>query len=155
MFHIVQQKNIIRISCLARKAIMLKRSLGLRFNFLKFSLYFQSDSEIPQIYSRTGHQAGFWNICSFIGTRLSVPRGVSGSTAPFPCILPMARSAPVAPALAPVSDAAGGLVLSIPQPCYSSSEQTTLYRCFECLSERKKLLLCQLLSWFASHRKKQ
>lgn len=80
-----------------------KENLASNFFFL-FSLYFQSESELPQIYCWTVHQAGFWNLCSFIQTRLH-PEGISGSTAPFPRappILPRARSAPMASALAPV-----------------------------------------------------
>lgn len=50
MFHIVQHKNIIRISCLAREDVILKMNLCLTFKLIFFSLfalYFQLKSDTP------------------------------------------------------------------------------------------------------------
>lgn len=84
------------------------------------------------------------------------PEGTAGSAAPFPEGSPcpaQGQGSPRGPSSCP-SDAGAGLVFSTPQPCYSSSGQITI-KCFECLSDSKKILHCWLLSWSASHPEKQ
>lgn len=72
--------------------------------------------KFPKMYCWTVHQAGFWNLCSFTGTRLSAPRGHARLYCPFSLGLPHAAQgqvSPHGPSSCP-SDAAAELVFSIP-----------------------------------------
>lgn len=129
MFPIVQCKNIIRISCLAREAIMLKMNLCLRFFW--FFLYSQSKSETPQICC--------WTVCVSLDSEISaasygpesVPRGHCWSYHLCPLGLPPFCQGSRMPSKAPEphlrpqshqshpfpSDATARLVSSFPQLC--------------------------------------
>lgn len=144
MFHIVQQKNIIRISCLARQAIMSKRNLGLRFFFFfNFLFIFSLNLKFPKRAAELRIRLDSEISAAPYGPDCLCPEGTAGSAAPFPEGSPcpaQGRSSPHGPSSCP-SDAGAGLVFSTPQPCYSSSGQITI-KCFECLSDSKKILLC-------------
>lgn len=141
MFHIVQQKNIIRISCLARKAIMLKRNHGLRFFFFLFifSLNLKFPKYTAELYIRLDSEisaASCGPDCAQKALQALLALFPQGSPCPA-----QSQISPCGPGSCP-RDAAAGQVFSIPQPCYSSSEQITLYKCLECLSDSEKLPLC-------------